>query len=174
MSDHPKRDAFAFAWTVDGNNVRIRSRAHADKELKNTPLDAGAAPLALAFSPAGDFLAAGTESGIVRIWTVGEDGADATFALLKDLALGDAHGVMSLAIWTSDDGLTVKLAAITSRRVLKIWTLANTAEAITPVAIPALKDAPTNADRTDRLAWSPDGNSLAVATQEGPVIVIRP
>jgi WD domain, G-beta repeat len=168
LAHHPDIPLVALAWTLDGNNVRLRDRNALGIELAETPLDAGAPATALAFSPDGAWLAAGTFAGGVRLWSVDTNGAVPKLTSVQDLNLSN-RSVEWLAF--GPDTANPKLAAVDCRGRVRSWSA--TGPIAAPFAIPVTTELEKDAnDRTYRLAWSPDAKFLAVASQKGTVFVV--
>jgi hypothetical protein len=171
LAGRPGGALAAVAWTQDGNNLRLRDRAAPATDLV-TPLDAGAAPTAVAFSPDGTWLAAGTLAGGVRLWRVKGE-APPAFDVPIDL---DASPAAVAALAFAPDGASGRLAAIDVRGNVTAWGPdARMPPAPTARLAPTLNLDPAPGDRTYRLAWKPDdGSALAVASQKGTIFLVTP
>src|SRR5690606_37045600 len=108
---------------------------------------------ALAFSPDGRTLAAGSFDGLVRLWRV--DGPGTTSTALPALDSGDDGPVQSLTF--SPDGRT--LVAGTGTGTVRLWSISATgADLRTVVTGPG--------SAVFSVAFSPDGRSLVAGSQD--------
>jgi WD40 repeat protein len=115
-----------------------------DGTLQTTIADTTYYSTGLVFSLDGQFLASGNQEGVINIWNV-KDGS-----LVKTIPTSDHFSNMVF----SPDGQT--LAVIIDDANIQLWNV-STAEQVTTI----------NAEGADRIAFAPDGQTLASANYEG-------
>jgi hypothetical protein len=171
------RSLFAFVLSLEAtpNLIHLRDPANPGVELSPPlQLNAGAPPTSLAFSPANDLLAAGTSGGKILVWSLPAAPA-APVPLASNLA-ADSE-VQDLAFFRSDElGATNRLAALSRNGGVKVWefTVDHGAVKVAKLGSAWVNGSGASDDRRARLSWSPDGKSIAVATQDGKVVVLKP
>ncbi|MGH8946308.1 MAG: hypothetical protein ACRDVL_09165, partial [Acidimicrobiia bacterium] len=143
------RDGLARIWQVIAPGPSLQ-------ELDSFPLEE-AAPTAVSAAPSGQLLAAGFETGLVRVWRLSDAGLAELFPLW-----GHRAAVRSLAF--SPDG---RLLISVSEDATRIWD-------VTPLAKREWAAVQATRQVGADLAFSPDGQLLAVAQEEGAIDLFDP
>ncbi len=112
----------------------------------------------IAWSPDGQQLASGGEGQWICLWSIESGILNIRSELYRKLHVGDKKITSSLS-WSPD---SQQLASISDDQKLRIWQAESDEESAYEIEIPGVRV--DNASTA--LAWSPDGNFLAVAYHE--------
>jgi WD40 repeat protein len=116
--------------------------------------------------PFGQRVAIAGEDGLIRLWSVGEDGVQGVGAEAEQVLKGD--GIDKIATIAFHPTAKDLLTALTNEQgscAVRFFDLAQGQE---------VKRCPLDLDGAFNMAWSPQGDKVAIATKDGRLMVLDP